>query len=318
MRTGVIQPLPGIGDMTWLLPALSSIAASAPDGKITLFTRASAQADKLLAAEPWLRGIVLLPRARGIFAGGVNLAKTWQALRKAHIDRLYILHKSTRYQIAAKLAGIPEIISYPRDLAKTKEYGWAKSLVFMDQLRIPVADRHARLRVQPENIAFAQKHFAAYPQPWFVVSPGASEVVRCWPPDRFAACADALADMLRGTVFLTGAPREAERVNAVHHLCKNAARIVPVTTLSFDQLMGLLASSLGILGNDSGPTNVAAVLGRPAFVLYGVTPPVPHSPNLLHIMPDISESHAEGMERISVQHVLDFIQERLPQFARSA
>lgn len=50
MRTGVIQPLPGIGDMIWFQPALASIAEASPEGKIILFTKVSTQAAALFPA----------------------------------------------------------------------------------------------------------------------------------------------------------------------------------------------------------------------------------------------------------------------------
>ncbi len=307
IRTAVIQPLPGIGDMVWHLPALQALAASAPDGKLTLFTKASSLAPITLVAEPWVADIVYLPKARGIVAIIPNFIRTWWALIRNRPDRLYILHQSARYRLAAKLAGVREIIAYPKTLAKSKVNGWEKSLAFLEQLNIPIPNRYSRLRVNAETVAAAQQKFAAYPQPWFVISSGASETNRCWPEDRFAACADAVVNAFGGTVFLTGAAHEAERITDVHKLCRHAAKVVPSAGLPFDQFMGLVANSAGILGNDSGPINIAAALGKTAFVLCGVSLPGIHSPNLIVIQPDLPVDAGNGMERISTQHVADIM-----------
>src|SRR6476469_5416402 len=48
---GVIQPLPGIGDMVWHLPHIRAIAAHAGQ-PVTLMTKPRTLADQLLAHEP--------------------------------------------------------------------------------------------------------------------------------------------------------------------------------------------------------------------------------------------------------------------------
>lgn len=305
--TAVIQPLPGIGDMIWLLPALQALAADAPDGKLVLFTKASTLADKVLVDEPWLSNIVHLPKARGILAIIPNFLRTWWALVCNKPDRLFILHQSARYRLASKCAGIKNTYSYPRDLAKSKINGWEKSLKFLELLNIPITSPYSQLSLKSDTITAAQKQFSSYPQPWFIISPGASETNRCWPEDRFAACADSVIDALGGTVFLSGADREKDRIQAVHKLCRNTAKIIPLAGLAFDQFMGLMANSKGILGNDSGPINVAAALGVPAFVLCGVSLPGLHSLHLVVIKPDQPTQAGNGMERISASQVRDVI-----------
>jgi len=314
MRTGVIQPLPGIGDMIWFLPALQAIAARAPNGKITLFTKASSLADKVLAAELWVDEIVYLPKARGIAALIPNFLRTWWALILHPTDHLFIFHQSARYRLAAQLAGIRRIDAYPKNLACSKANGWQKSLEFLKQLEIPIADIHPKLAWLPEAVTTIRERFRDHPQPWFIVSAGASEATRCWPEDRFAVCVDTLVDILQGTVFLTGAPRESERIQKVYKLCRQRDKIVPVTDLPFDKVMGLMVCSAGIFGNDSGPINVMAALRKPAFALSNIgVPVVRHSPSLHFIEPDLTTDQASGMERISLQHALSVITENIAQ-----
>ena len=152
-----------------------------------------------------------------------------------------------------------------------------------------------------------RQRFVQYPQPWIVVAPGASTGARLWPEERFSFCADALIEKTGGTVFLIGAPNEKARVDAVLSHCRNAEKTVSVVGLPFDQVMGLIACSACLLGNDSGPANVAAALGRLAFPLCGTSTPPLHSPNMHLIMPDLPPESGEGMERISAQHALDVV-----------
>jgi len=66
-----------------------------------------------------------------------------------------------------------------------------------------------------------------------------------------------------------------------------------------------MACSVCLLGNDSGPANVAAALGRPSYALCGGVLPPHHSPDFHFIEPDLPSDHGKGMERISAQHALN-------------
>jgi heptosyltransferase-2 len=303
MRTGILQPLPGVGDMVWLAPALRAVAAHT-DTPILLFAKKSAQASGLFAGEAWCGEVCPLPAAkRGLFGVPTNLWQLAQSLRAAKLDQLFILHHSPRYRLAARLAGIRVLHAYPRDIAKMKDNGWVKSLAMLDRLRIAVADRSSHLMPSSAALAAIDARFAAYLRPWHVVAVGASEEARRWPTERFAACADALiASGKACTVFVTGSPAEAGRVADVVAACANQAPIVAAADLPFDQFVALTARSAGLLGNDSGPANVAAALGLPAYTLCGVSKPAAHSAHLRLIEPD--QAQPSGMESISVAHVL--------------
>ncbi|MDE1900463.1 MAG: hypothetical protein KGI37_02320 [Alphaproteobacteria bacterium] len=310
-RTGALQPLPGLGDMIWLLPALRAIAATSEGSSLTLLAKSSALAGPLLADDPAFTSILTLPHKRGMAGLFTNLAETWLTLRRARLKRLFVLHHSPRYRVLAYLAGIREVIAYPPKLAESSANGWEKSLTLLGWLGIAVPDRHSYLIRQPAQTAAARQKFAAYPRPWVIVAPGASEPARRWPLDYFAQVADALIEAHGGTIFLTGAPNEAEIVARAHALCRHRGQIIPTVGLDFACFLGLITESEGLLGNDSGPANVAAALGVPAFVLCGTSTPALHSPHLHLIMPDLPPERAQGMEAISVDGVLNFMRDKI-------
>jgi heptosyltransferase II len=307
MKIGIIQPLPGIGDMIWHLPAIRAIAASAPDGRVTLFTKPSAQAGALFKTDRIIRDICPLPAARS--APLTNFRACWKILESAKLDQLYILHHSARYRWAAKMAGVPEILTYSAKLRKTKQNGWIKSLSFLDESLIPIPDRNSSLSVPSDQISAACQRYFPYPRPWFVVATGATEPSRQWPQDRFAAVIDGLLDRFGGTAFLIGTDREAGTISGIRAASQKAGSVVPVLGLPFDQVMALIAGATAIFGNDSGPVNVAAALQKPAFVLCATSLPALHSPHLHLIAPDLPT--ASGMKRISAQNALEFMASRL-------
>ena len=286
MRTGVIQPLPGIGDMVWFLPALRTIAANAPGGKITLFARASCLPASLFAHEPMIEQVVILPKPkRGGLSALTNLWGTWQALRQAKPDRLFVLHHSPRYQQAAKLAGVRDVIAYPPLTDKTYIDGWVRSRSFLASVGLPVEDPTPRLSVAPELVATVAERYAGLPKPWIIMTAGASEPVRRWPPENFAKLAEALVQATGGTIFLTGAPSDAEIVARLTDVCAAEQSLISLVGRPLEEAMALMTLADCLVGCDSGPPNLAAALGCPTISLLSLDRPPLHSPCLEFIYP---------------------------------
>lgn len=91
---------------------------------------------------------------------------------------------------------------------------------------------------------------------------------RQWPPERFAAVADRLADALGAAIVLVGVRAEAEAVGrvaaAMRHPALNLAGETALPTLA-----GLLLGADLLLGNDSSVAHLAAALGTPTIALFG-------------------------------------------------
>ncbi|HVI50814.1 MAG TPA: glycosyltransferase family 9 protein [Candidatus Sulfotelmatobacter sp.] len=286
MRTGVIQPLPGIGDMVWFLPALRALAAAAADGRLTLLTRSSCQPHSLFHNEPMIERIVILPRGgRGGLSAVTNLWKTWKAVRQAKLDRLYVLHHSSRYRLAARLAGVRDVVAYPPLRDKVFIDGWVRSRTFLKNVGVTVEDPTPRLTVAASIVEAVRRRFHDCPRPWIIMSAGASEPVRRWPPENFARVAQALTDKTPGTVFLSGAPGDAEIVARVQDACAEKRRLVPVVGHPLEEVMALMSDADCLVGNDSGPPNLSAAMGCLTFSLYGRVEPPLHSPLLNVIGP---------------------------------
>jgi ADP-heptose:LPS heptosyltransferase len=104
-----------------------------------------------------------------------------------------------------------------------------------------------------------------------VVHPGSQLPSRRWPPERFAAVADALAEAgLR--VVLTGTDGEAGLTGAV----KGSMRFQPLdltgkTTLG--GLAALIARARLLVANDTGVSHIAAALGAPSVIVASGSDP---------------------------------------------
>lgn len=101
------------------------------------------------------------------------------------------------------------------------------------------------------------------------IHPASRWLFKCWPAERVAALADALAG--RGLpVVLTAAPdaRERAMIAAVREHMKSPA-IDLSGDLSLKELAALTAGARLFVGVDSAPMHIAAAMGTPTVALFG-------------------------------------------------
>jgi heptosyltransferase-2 len=114
-----------------------------------------------------------------------------------------------------------------------------------------------------------------------VVTPGASfGSSKLWPPESFAAAADAIAQRHDLRTVLAPGPGE-EPIGARIAAAMNSVPVVladPPTSLA--ELAALIAGAALQLGNDTGPRHIAVACGVPAVVVMGPTDPR-HTAHLL-------------------------------------
>jgi ADP-heptose:LPS heptosyltransferase len=124
-------------------------------------------------------------------------------------------------------------------------------------------------------------------KPYRIVQLGAGSGAEVWAPKRLDPIAiGAALRRLGGVWFAVGAEYEADLATAAgipdeHNLCGRT---------TWDQLAHLLAGAECYIGNDSGPTHLAAALKIPTLALFGFTSPIlnaPIGPTVLVIQADM-------------------------------
>jgi len=104
---------------------------------------------------------------------------------------------------------------------------------------------------------------------------------KCWPPDRFAATLNGLAEKLDADVILFGTGGEAAVSSAIAAGLRHAPIDLTGKTAIVD-LPAMLSQCNLFVGNDSGAMHVAAAVGLPIVAIFGPTDPngtVPVTPN---------------------------------------
>jgi predicted lipopolysaccharide heptosyltransferase III len=103
--------------------------------------------------------------------------------------------------------------------------------------------------------------------PYCVIQPTSKLHTKEWTPGGFAEIAEYLEKRLGYRVILTGGPGEKQKLEQVAAKCRT--RPVTLDPLSISELIWVIKQAKLFVGNDSGPTHLAAALNVPTVVLFG-------------------------------------------------
>jgi heptosyltransferase-2 len=315
--SAVIQVKPGIGDVIWHLPFIRGIAAASPGGAVTFLAPPSSGAKELLAAEPSVAETIYFEHAGSELRRGLNLIRLAALLRQKRFRSIWILDRTTRPALAARLAGIPEriglglgpqnwLITNPgigRSHFHDHPVDWLRAL--MAAMDVPLPSTEPALRLPLDAATAVGQNFAQNQRPWIVLGIGASHPDKDWSDEQWSEFLSRLCGRTSGTVFLIGG--KANTARARKFIARSAgAPTINACDLQLIEAAALLCQADLFIGPSSGPMNLAAAVGTDAFGLFGSTPVLTFSKFIHAIVPDGGPS-AGGMTRISPAQVLDEI-----------
>ena len=319
----VIQVKPGIGDVIWHLPFIRAIAGVAPGGRVTFLAPPTSHAKELLAAEPAVAETVYFAHAGSELQRGIHLLRLAALLRRSKFRSIWILDRTTRPALAARLAGIPEriglglgaqsffITNAGIDQRHFHDHpiDWLRAL--MAAMKVSPASTEPDLRLPEKTLAAVADKFKLFARPWIVLGIGASHPEKDWPDRHWGEFVSLLRGRFTGTVFLVGGLANAAR--AENFIAGSAgAAVVNACDLGLTEAAALLRLADLFVGPSSGPMNLAAAGGTDAFGLFGSTPVLTYSKFIHPIEPPSGQS-PDGMGRILPAQVIERIASYLPQ-----
>jgi heptosyltransferase III len=111
---------------------------------------------------------------------------------------------------------------------------------------------------------------------FIAVHPGSGSPRKNWPPEPLALLLERLPAATGATPLLVAGPADDE---AVSRLLACLSQPLPILRhVPLPVLAAVLGQADAYLGNDSGPTHLAAILGRPTLALFGPTDPALWAP----------------------------------------
>ena len=114
--------------------------------------------------------------------------------------------------------------------------------------------------------------------PLVVLHPGASQPSKCWPPERFAAVAAALAP--RCNVVVTGSPHERPLAQAIADALPGGTLLLIAAggVETIGATAALIKRAAAVVTGDTSALHVASALGTPLVGIYGSTRPGDNAP----------------------------------------
>jgi heptosyltransferase II len=316
--SAVIQVKPGIGDVIWHLPFVRAIAAVSPGRQVTFLAPWTSGAKELLAAEPSVAETVYFAHAGSELRRGINLVMLIARLRRRRFRQIWILDRTTRPAVAAKLAGIPariglglgpqqRFITNPgidRSHFHDQPIDWLIAL--MVAMNVPLPTTEPELPVPAATLAKIGERYQSHLRPWIVLGIGASHPDKDWSDMRWLEFLAGLRRRFDGTVFLIGGPQNHARAkNLIEHTFGTAA--VNACDLTLIEAVALLRLADLFIGTDSGPMNLAVASATDAFALFGATPVLKYSKFIHPIVPEGGPTLG-GMKRIAPAAVLEQVE----------
>jgi heptosyltransferase-2 len=316
--SAVIQVKRGIGDVIWHLPFVRAIAAVSPARQVTFLAPRTSGAKELLAAEPSVAETVYFGNSGSELRRGLGLLTLIARLRRRRFQQIWILDRTTRPGLAARLAGIPERIGL--GLGAQQSYitnpGIDQShfhdqpidwlIALMAAMNVPLPTTEPDLPVPAATLAKIGARYKPHLRPWIVLGIGASHPDKDWSDMRWLEFLANLRRRCDGTVFLIGGRQNQARArNLIDHTAGAAA--VNACDLTLIEAVALLRLADLFIGTDSGPMNLAVASATDAFALFGATPVLKYSKFIHPIVPEGGPSPG-GMKRIAPAAVLEQVE----------
>ena len=117
------------------------------------------------------------------------------------------------------------------------------------------------------RVAMILEAAVGFPKQFVVIFPGGARPTRRWPTTNFRVLATSLSDLGLGVCVVGGQDDYASAQLIAGSAGSKGINMAGL--LSLQDLAALLSTCVGYVGNDSGPTHVAAALGTPCVALFG-------------------------------------------------
>ena len=321
----VIQVKPGIGDTLWHLPFVRAIAAAAPGGQVTFLSPPSSLARELLLAEPKIAEVLYFAHGGNEITRGLNLLRLARLMRSRNFQRIYILDRTTRPAVAARLAGIPERIGIglgaqrawitntgiDRAHFHAHPIGWLKQLMLSEGLDLRSTEPD--LPIPANALVDIDTRFGHLPRPWLVLGLGASHPDKDWPDEHWRALLQGLARGSTGSVMIVGGA--SWRTRADRLIAESGTNAINACELPIMSAAALIQRADLFAGADSGALNLAAAVGTEAYGLFGLTPALQYSRHIHVVRASDDAAQWTPMREITPDRLMSVLLPRLAALA---
>ena len=326
-KISVVYTHSKLGDLIWQLPYIKSIS-DFHKKKITLVVREVTQAKNILKDLNYFEDIEYNNFRKKIYYW-VDTLKLYNYIKKKKITHLYILDKVSRPAIAAKIAGVDNIIG--PGIGNQKKWLTSKTFLTTDDWKlsysdlskkilslngIPIKNFIPELKINLERDDIDKK-IKNNKKRMISFGIDSGEDFKMWYEEFFEKLAKKLyeKDLFDEIYLVCGKKNEKMALKIIN--LSNKKYFINCSNYNLVNIMGVIKKSLFFIGNNSGPLNMASALGVKSYGLISNDPvsELKYS-NIIPITPDnyvdnVWNRDREGMKNLTVEKVYNFIIEDL-------
>ncbi|MGQ0712238.1 MAG: glycosyltransferase family 9 protein [Gemmatimonadaceae bacterium] len=300
-RRILVTQLRRLGDVVLSTALLPDLRRAFPDAALDFLV--GDRAAPLLEHHPLIDARLVYDRLRTL--------RNWTEVRARRYDWVIDPQSSPRTAPLARVSGARVRVGfgvrgwgwvYTHRLARAgrpTEYVARERQRLLELVGVPIATARTSLALAPEERAageaMLQRLGVVSSKPVVAMVLSAGELAKEWPPDHFAALADALdAHGVHPVVFEM--PGDAAKVDRAAAQSRSLTRLA---TPALRDFMGALAACDALVSADTGPAHIATALGVPRVTIFGPEPPAAWAPADDPLVIPLRSESAQSLGRVT-------------------
>ena len=313
MKILAVQNRMGIGDTVIFLPFIKALSKKF-NSPISILVKQNSKADQYLHQTNYIDKILFLERDKknnnrhGGFLGSFDLIKD---IKKNNFDKIVIFNSSFRFNLIAKLSGIPEILQYPLFQKSKQHIIDTPRKLMKDKLDLIVNEDP---EVQLDNsivLDSIEKFQINKNQMNILLGIGGSGPTKRIPSKTFLSVIEKISKIKKCKFFLALGKDNEEQIILNEILQSRFKNIcIPLDNFSIKEILPIIKNCNLSICNDSGFSHLSAALGIKTITLMADTPLIygNYSSRMFPIIPEGVETvthNTLGKEKISPQKIFN-------------
>ena len=313
MKILAVQSRMGVGDTVIFLPFIKALSEKF-NSPISILVKENSKANQYLHQTSYIDKILILERdnktknRHGSLFGIFNLA---QDLKKYKFDKIFIFNSSLRFNIIARMSGIPKIYQYPL-LTKNKQHITEVPKKFLKaNLNLDV-DADPEVQIDNESISKAAREFEIDKNITNVLlGIGGSGPTKRIPAKIFLSVIEKMSYKKNCRFFLaTG--KEIEEQEILNEILQSKFKnfCTRLDNLTIREILPLIKSCNVSICNDSSFSHLSSALGIKTITLMADTPLIygDYSSKMFPIIPEGEKTvthNTLGKDKIDPQKIFE-------------
>ena len=313
MKILAVQSRMGIGDTVIFLPFIKALSKKF-NSPISILVKENSKANQYLHQTKYIDKILTLERdnkTNNRHGGFFGIFKLANDLKKYKFDKIFIFNSSLRFNLVAKISGIPQIYQYPL-FTKNKQHIIEAPKKFLKANLDLDINEDPEVQIDNASISKAAQKFQIDKNTTnILLGIGGSGPTKRIPAKTFLNVIEKISNIKKCKFFLaTGEENEEQKILNEILQSKFNNFCTRLDNLTISEILPIIKSCSLSICNDSSFSHLSSALGVSTITLMSDTPLIygNYSTKMFPVIPDgeTTVSHNTlGKEKINPQKIFD-------------